>query len=36
MDPDDFDNKKSHHDYGFSVYDKGKVLFVIDSANKKY
>lgn len=36
MDPDDFDNKKSHHDYGFSVYDGRKVLFVIDSANKKY
>ena len=36
INPDDFDNKKSHHDYGFSVYDKWKVLFVIDSANKKY
>ncbi len=36
MNPDDFDNKKSHHDYGFSVYDGKKILFVIDAANKKY
>ncbi|MEF2175879.1 MAG: SET domain-containing protein-lysine N-methyltransferase [Candidatus Absconditabacteria bacterium] len=36
IDPKLFDQKRSHTDYGFSVRDGSKVLFVIDAANKKH
>lgn len=36
IDPKLFDQKRSHTDYGFSVRDWSKVLFVIDAANKKH